>query len=53
MCVSASFVPYLFMDGDGDMLTVTSDRYLNVLTRFWRAVVKLVGMDVRAKQHFM
>ena len=45
--------PYFFMDGDGDTLTVNSDRYLKMLTRYWRALGRLVGMGVRGEQHFM
>ena len=39
--------PFWFCNEDGAMETVTADRYMNVLTRFWRALGRFCGHEAR------
>ena len=45
--------PYFFMDENSETVTVNSDRYLKMLTRFWREIGRFVGIDMRDEQYFM
>ena len=45
--------PFLFCNEDGAMETVAVDRYMNVLTRFWRALGRFCGHEARGQQWFM
>ena len=39
--------PFWFCNEDGATETVTADRYMNVLTRFWRALGRFCGHKAR------
>ena len=41
------------MDLFGATETVTADRYMNVLTRFWLALGRFCGHEARGQQWFM
>ena len=45
--------PFWFCNEDGATETVTADRYMNVLTRFWRALGRFCGHEARGQQRFM
>ena len=45
--------PFWFCNEDGATETVTVDRYMNVLTRFWRALGRFSGHEARGQQWFM
>ena len=45
--------PFWFCNEDGATETVTADRYMNVLTRFWRALGRFCGHEARGQQWFM
>ena len=45
--------PFWFCNEDGATKTVTADRYMNVLTRFWRTLGRFCGHEVRGQQWFM
>ena len=45
--------PFWFCNEDGATETVTADRYMNVLTRFWRALGQFCGHEARGQQWFM
>ena len=45
--------PFWFCNEDGATETVTADRYMNVLTRFWRALGRFCGHEARGQQWVM
>ena len=45
--------PYFFMDEEENTVTVNSDRYLKMLRRFWTALGRKIGVNIRAQQYFM
>ena len=45
--------PFWFCNEDGATETVTADRHMNVLTRFWRALGRFCGHEARGQQWFM
>ena len=45
--------PFWFCNEDGATETVTADQYMNVLTRFWRALGRFCGHEARGQQWFM
>ena len=45
--------PFWFCNEDMATETVTADRYMNVLTRFWRAFGWFCGHEARGQQWFM
>ena len=45
--------PFWFCNEDGATETVTADRYMNVFSRFWRALGRSCGHKARGQQWFM
>ena len=45
--------PFWFCNEDGATETVTADRYMNVLTRIWRALGRFCGHEAIGQQWFM
>ena len=45
--------PFWFCNEDWATETVTADRYMNVLTRFWRALGRFCGHEASGQQWFM
>jgi len=44
--------PFFFMDEDKNTVTVTSKRYLEVLSSFWKALGRKIGTEARKTQWF-
>ena len=45
--------PFWFCNEDGATDTVTADRYINLLTRLWRALRRFCGHEARGQPWFM